>query len=202
VRSWKPAAAALALLAGGTTACSGASSGGAAAGGVVPKSDLDAYITAVQAVRLPVNALLEKADPITDAYREQEITPLQASHRMAHLEAKFADYVLTVHQIRPSNPTLAALNRPYADTYYYEDAYLATLASDLREGDFDNLPNTQDQQRLAIIIWRTKLEIVAADSGVTLPPDLQQAGRGEIAPDSPEEVPSGKGGGSSGSDAS
>ncbi len=36
--------------------------------------------------------------------------------------------------------------------------YLATLASDLEGGDFGDLPDTQDQQRLAIIEWRTRLD--------------------------------------------
>jgi hypothetical protein len=101
---------------------------------------------------------------------------------MGAMEMKFADYTLQMQQIDPSNSRLKAINTPYANTYFYEDSYLATLASDLNEGDFDNLPNTQDAQRLAIIEWRTKLEVIAAQSGVTLPADLQQAGRGEIAP--------------------
>jgi hypothetical protein len=65
---------------------------------------------------------------------------------------------------------------------YLEDSYLSTLASDLNEGDFDNLPDTQDQQRLAIIVWRTQLQIVARRDHVRLPADIEQAGRGEIAP--------------------
>jgi hypothetical protein len=52
----------------------------------------------------------------------------------------------------------------------------ATLASYLREGEFDNLPDTQDAQRLAIIIWRTKLEAIAARSGVP-PSGRSAAGR-------------------------
>ena len=63
-----------------------------------------------------------------------------------------------------------------------EDSYLATLASDLGDGMFSNLPNTQDQQRLAIIEWRIALEVAASQVGYVLPADLQQAGRGEIAP--------------------
>jgi len=178
-----------AALAVGATGCGGGSGGGSGPGSV-PAADVRAYVDAVQQVRLPVNDLLLGADPITSAYRERRITPLQAAHRMDRLEESFASYLLKVQQIQLSNPQLAAIHRPYADTYYYEDAYLATLASDLREGDFDNLPDTQRQQRLAIIIWRTKLELIAAAAGVTLPADLQQAGRGEIAPESPENPPS------------
>lgn len=157
------------------TACGGGSD-------TVPAADVRAYVAAVESVRLPVNDLLNRADPILNALHDHKITPDQASARMGKLEAMFAGYLLKVQQIDPSNGQLKTINTPYANTYFYEDSYLATLASDLRDGDFDNLPNTQDAQRLAIIIWRTKLEAIAARSGVTLPADLQQAGRGEIAP--------------------
>jgi hypothetical protein len=159
-------------------AVAGCSSGN----GKVPAADVRSYVAAVEQVRLPVNVLLNGADPILDAYHHPRITPPQAAARMGALEATFAGYLLRMQQIDPSNSQLKAINVPYAQTYFYEDSYLATLASDLSEGDFDNLPNTQDAQRLAIIVWRTRLELIAARSGVVLPADLQQAGRGEIAP--------------------
>ncbi len=151
----------------------------------VPAADVHSYLAAVEKVRLPVNTLLNGADPILDAYHDNRITPAQASARMGALEQTFAGYSLQMQEIEPSNRQLKTINAPYAQTYFYEDSYLATLASDLTEGDFDNLPNTQDAQRLAIVIWRTKLEAIAARSGVTLPADIQQAGRGEIAPGPP-----------------
>jgi hypothetical protein len=144
--------------------------------------DLKSYVAAVQRIRLPVNDLLEGADPILEAYRKHTITPHQASRRFAALEGKFADFALKMQQVTPPDATLAAINAPYAHTYFLEDSYLATLASDLREGDFDNLPNTQGAQRLAIIEWRVQLEVIAAQLHVSLPANLQQAGRGEIAP--------------------
>jgi hypothetical protein len=153
-----------------------------AGNGKVSAADVRSYVAAVEKVRLPVNSLLNGADPILDAYHDHKITPAQASRRMGDLEAQFASFTLKMQEIEPSNSQLKAINAPYAQTYFYEDSYLSTLASDLNEGDFDNLPNTQDAQRLAIIVWRTKLELIAARSGVILPPDLQQAGRGEIAP--------------------
>jgi predicted small lipoprotein YifL len=161
------------------TAVTGCGSGG---NGKVPSSQVRAYVTAVEKVRLPVNTLLNGADPILDAYHDKSITPAQASARFGAMEKQFAAYTVAMQQIDPSNSRLQALNTPYAGTYFYEDSYLATLASDLSEGDFDNLPNTQDAQRLAIVIWRTRLQVIADQSGVTLPPDIQQAGRGEIAP--------------------
>jgi hypothetical protein len=77
---------------------------------------------------------------------------------------------------------LAGINAPYAHTYILEDAYLNALVAALPDGDFSGLPNTQSEQRDAIIAWRVRLEIVARQLAVALPPDLQQAGRGEIAP--------------------
>jgi hypothetical protein len=148
-------------------------------------AELRAYVHEIEAIRLPVNDLLDQADPILDAYHDKTISPAVASSRMSALEQRFATYLLDVNAIDPSNPALAKLHAPYAHTYFYEDNYLATLASDLEEGDFDNLPNTQVAQRLAIIEWRTQLEILARQTGVGLPADIQQAGRGEIAP-SPE----------------
>jgi hypothetical protein len=148
----------------------------------VTADDLTSYVNAVQRIRLPVNDLLEGADPILNAYRKHKITPRQASHRFNAMEEKFADFALQMQQITPPDAALAAINAPYAHTYFLEDSYLATLASDLREGDFDNLPNTQGAQRLAIIEWRIQLELVAAQLHVSLPADLQHAGRGEIAP--------------------
>lgn len=166
---------------------SGAGLAGCGGGSKQPTAaEVRRYVAAVEKVRLPVNDLLESADPIFDDLHDKKITPQQASDRFDALERRFAGYLVMVQQIPPSNAMLAALNRPYANTYFFEDNYLATMASDLAESDFDNLPNTQDQQRLAIIIWRTKLQIIADKAGVTLPADIQQAGRGEIAP-APEE---------------
>ena len=79
--------------------------------------------------------------------------------------------------ITPADTALARINAPYAHTYLVEDSYLATLAADLGSGDFGNLPDTQDQQRLAIIEWRVQLQLAAAQVGYLLPADIQQAGR-------------------------
>ena len=182
------AGSAVLALALGAAACSSGSSDRAttsATGGTtvgVSAAELQSYVKQIEAVRLPVNDLLEGADPILDAYHEKKITPAVASGRMSALEQRFAQYTVDVNAIEPSNPVLAKLHTPYAHTYFYEDSYLSTLASDLDEGDFDNLPNTQNAQRLAIIEWRVRLEILARKLGVTLPPDMDQAGRGEIAP--------------------
>jgi hypothetical protein len=174
IRAVSTSAALVALVA--ATGCGGGSSA------KVPASQVRDYVAAVEKVRLPVNTLLDGADPILDAYRDKRITPAQASRRFGVMEQKFAAYTVAMQQINPSNGRLKALNTPYASTYFYEDSYLSTLASDLSEGHFDNLPNTQAAQRLAIVIWRTRLQVVADQSAVTLPADIAQASRGEIAP--------------------
>jgi hypothetical protein len=173
---------AAALVVVGCSSTSNAKVSTSASSGGVSATELRDYVTQIEKVRLPVNSLLDGADPILDAYRAKTITPDAAADQMDALEQRFAGYTLGANTLAPTNPVLAKVHAPYAQTYYLEDSYLATLASDLREGNFDNLPNTQDAQRLTIIEWRTQLEILAAKTGVRLPADIQQAGRGEIAP--------------------
>ena len=176
---------ATALIAGcAATASSGGhrAASGTNATQAVSAADLRAYVAQVEDVRLPVNQLLEGADPILNGTHDHTITPAQASQRMDALERAFAGYTVAMAAVQPQNAVLSQLNAPYAHTYLLEDSYLSALAADLADGDFENLPNTQNDQRLAIIVWRTRLELVAAKAGVQLPADIQQAGRGEIAP--------------------
>jgi hypothetical protein len=177
------AASICALTLAAVTACGASSSSQQpASSGDVSAAALTSYINAVQKIRLPVNALLGGADAILDPYHDHTISPKVAANRFSNLERQFAIYARQMQEITPPDSTLARINTPYAQTYFFEDSYLATLASDLHEGDFDNLPNTQDAQRLAIIRWRIALEVLADRLHVTLPANLQQAGRGEIAP--------------------
>jgi hypothetical protein len=143
---------------------------------------LRAYIRATEPVRLGVNQLLEGADPILDAYRDHRLTGDQAAAAMGALERRFAQYTEQINALQPADGTLASLHRPYAHTYILEDSYLNALVAALPNGDFSTLPNTQAAQRATIIGWRIELEILAHRDGVHLPDDLQQAGRGEIAP--------------------
>jgi hypothetical protein len=176
------AGAATVLITGCGSGPAGRGPAGGPAGPAISAGQLRGYVTAVEAVRLPVNRLLDEADPILDAYHDHRITPAVAAQRMGAMEQEFAALAVEMDTITPANPALARINAPYAHTYVLEDSYLATLASDLGEGTFANLPNTQDQQRLAIIEWRTALQVAALRAGYQLPADLQQAGRGEIAP--------------------
>jgi hypothetical protein len=47
---------------------------------------------------------------------------------------------------------------------------------------FDELPDFQNEQRAAIIAWRTRLQVLADRWGARLPADIQVAGLGEISP--------------------
>jgi hypothetical protein len=145
-------------------------------------ADLRAYLASVEPIRLGVNALLEGADPIIDGFREHTLPDAQAAAKMGALEATFANYTVAMAAIQPPDPSLAAINAPYAHTFILEDSYLNALVNGMAEDDVDDLPDTQSDQRAAIIEWRVQLEVLGKRLGVALPADLQQAGRGEIAP--------------------
>lgn len=145
-------------------------------------ADLRAYLAAVEPIRLGVNTLLQGADPIIEGFQKHTLTDAQAAASMGSLEQTFANYTVDINALRPSDPTLAAINSPYAHTFILEDSYLNALVNGLAGGELSNLPNTQNDQRAAIIEWRVQLEILGQRLHVTLPADLQQAGRGEIAP--------------------
>lgn len=101
---------------------------------------------------------------------------------MGRLEQSFAVYMVDINALERANATLTGINAPYAHTYILEDAYLNALVAAMPDGDFAGLPDTQSEQRDAIIEWRVRLEVLGQQLSVVLPPDLQQAGRGEIAP--------------------
>jgi hypothetical protein len=143
---------------------------------------LRAYLQAVEPIRLGVNQLLNNADPILEGYRTKKLSGAQASTAMGGLEQTFATYMVQINALEPSDSTLRNINAPYAHTFILEDSYLNALVNGLLGGQLSNLPDTQNDQRIAIIEWRVQLEILAQRLHVSLPADLQQAGRGEIAP--------------------
>jgi hypothetical protein len=147
-----------------------------------PRAAIETYLRQVEPIRLAVNRLLGEADPIIRAYHDHDASPAQAGRRMGQLERRFAAYTVKVAAIEPATAQLRVLHAAYAHTYVLEDAYLSALANGLAERKLDDLPDTQAAQRAAIIGWRTGLTVLADRAGVDLPADLQQAGRGEIAP--------------------
>lgn len=172
------------LCAAGLSAAALAGCAGAdpSAARVHPRAALESYLRQVEPIRLAVNRLLTQADPIIAAYHDHDASPARAGREMGGLERRFADYAVEVAEIDPATPQLSVLHAAYAHTYVLEDAYLSALANGLAERKLDDLPNTQAAQRAAIIGWRIGLMILARRAGAELPADLQQAGRGEVAP--------------------
>jgi hypothetical protein len=146
------------------------------------RGSLASYLAEVEPIRLSVNHLLDGADPILDAYREHRISPTVAWRRMNTLEERFAAAAVRIADVRHVPSALRAAQRRYAHTFVFEDAYLSSLAAAIPDRDFDDLPDTQDRQRRAIIAWRIAVESLAARQDMKLPADLRAAGRGEIAP--------------------
>jgi hypothetical protein len=146
------------------------------------RAALVSYLRKVEPIRLAVNRLLDGADPILSAYHDSRLSPRQASLRMGVLERRFAAYTVEIATVQPATSQLRAVNVPYAHTYILEDSYLSALTTGLAERNLDGLPDTQSEQRAAIIQWRTGLTVLARRAGLDLPGDLQAAGRGEIAP--------------------
>jgi hypothetical protein len=148
----------------------------------VTRAALERYVREVEPIRLGVNALLQGADPIFAGLAQRRISRAEAARSMDLLERRFAAYAVQIAAVDPPEAQLRALNAPYADTYVLEDSYLSALAAGIESGNLDGLPNTQASQRAAIIRWRIGLTVLARTVRAALPGDLQQAGRGEIAP--------------------
>ena len=163
--------------------CASVCSCGASHNGSRPsRAELERYLAQVEPIRLGVNRLLEGADPILSSFHDRLITRTKAARRMEALERRFAELTVDIAAINPRTAALARLHAEYARTYDLEDAYLSALASGLAEGELNDLPSTEAEQRAAIVRWRTGLTVLAREVDLTLPPDLQRAGRGEIAP--------------------
>jgi hypothetical protein len=173
--------AAIGLVAGAAAGC-----GGRARSAEGPtnsqRAGLLSYLREIEPIRLAVNRLLKGADPILSDYSRGRLTPRAASLRMEAIEVRFANYTVEIAAIEPATPQLHALHAIYAHTYILEDSYLSALTVGLANRALGNLPNTQSDQRAAIIQWRTGLTVLARRLGIALPGDLQVAGRGEIAP--------------------
>lgn len=183
VLRWRHArtlAPALALVTAALCGCGGSVQAHASAHD--ERTALVSYLRQVEPIRLAVNRLLEGADPILAAYRDGRISPRLAARRMGALERRFAAYAVDMAAIAPATSQLRSVNGPYAHTYILEDSYLSALTTGLAEHDLDGLPDTQSDQRAAIIQWRTGLTVLARRAALGLPADLQAAGRGEIAP--------------------
>jgi hypothetical protein len=144
---------------------------------------LEDYVASVEPIRLGINELLDRADPILEAYNAHEISTAEAVRRMGRLERRVADYAVEIAEVDPVPEAIRAEHDGFAHTFVLQDTYLSTLVAALPSRSFDELPHFQDEQRAAIIAWRTRLQVLADRTGVELPADIQQAGRGEISPE-------------------
>ena len=143
---------------------------------------LEDYVSQVQPIRLGINELLDKADPVLEGYRDGELTAKQAQRGIERIERGAADYAVRIAAVEDVPDELRAAQDAYAHTFVLQDTYLSALAAALPGRQFDELPDFQNEQRAAIIAWRTRLQVLADRWGATLPADLQVAGRGEISP--------------------
>jgi hypothetical protein len=143
---------------------------------------LEDYVAAVQPIRLGINELLDRADPILEGYADGELTAGEARRRMGRLERGVASYAVQIAALEAVPGDLRAAHDAYAHTFVLQDTYLSALVAALEKREFDELPEFQNQQRAAIIAWRTRLQVLADRYAAKLPADLQVAGRGEISP--------------------
>lgn len=146
------------------------------------RQGLEDYVAAVQPIRLGINELLDKADPILGGYNDGDLTAAQAEHRMSRLERGVADYAVKIAEVEPVPSEMRAAQDAYAHTFVLQDTYLSALTAAIPDRAFDELPHFQNEQRAAIIAWRTRLQVLANRWGAALPANLQVAGRGEISP--------------------
>jgi hypothetical protein len=143
---------------------------------------LEDYVARVQPIRLGINELLDRADPILEGYRDGDLTAAEAQRRMGRIESGAAGYAVRIAELEPVPDEIRAAHDAYAHTFVLQDTYLSALVASLKTRQFDELPHFQNEQRAAIIAWRTRLQVLADRWGATLPANLQIAGRGEISP--------------------
>jgi hypothetical protein len=146
------------------------------------RQSLEAYVAAVQPIRLGINELLDKADPVLEGYKDGDLNAAQAERRMGRIERGAAAYAVKIAEVEPVPDEMEAAQAAYAHTFVLQDTYLSALTASLKDRAFDELPHFQNEQRAAIIAWRTRLQVLADRWGVKLPASLQIAGRGEISP--------------------
>jgi hypothetical protein len=146
------------------------------------RNALEAYVAKVQPIRLGLNELLDQADPILEGYRNGDLSAGQAKRRMGRIERGAADYAVRIAAVEPVPEELRAAQDAYAHTFVLQDTYLSSLVAALETRQFDELPHFQNEQRAAIIAWRTRLQVLADQWDAKLPANLQVAGRGEISP--------------------
>ena len=57
---------------------------------------LEDYVAQVQPIRLGINELLDRADPVLEGYRDRELSAKQAQRRIERIERGAADYAVRI----------------------------------------------------------------------------------------------------------
>ena len=117
---------------------------------------LEDYVAKVQPIRLGINDLLDKADPILEGYRDGDLSAAKAERRMGRIEHGAADYAVRIAALEGVPDEMRAAQDAYAHTFVLQDTYLSALVAGLPDRAFDELPRFQNQQRAAIIARRSR----------------------------------------------
>ena len=92
---------------------------------------LEDYVAKVQPIRLGINELLDKADPILEGYREGDLSAKQAQRGIERIERGAAGYAVRIAAIEDVPEEMRAAQDAYAHTFVLQDTYLSALAAAL-----------------------------------------------------------------------
>jgi hypothetical protein len=92
---------------------------------------LEDYVAKVQPIRLGINELLDKADPILEGYRDGDLSAKQAHRGIERIEGGAAGYAVRIAAIQDVPAEMRAAQDSYAHTFVLQDTYLSALAAAL-----------------------------------------------------------------------
>src|SRR5437899_1151582 len=88
---------------------------------------LEDYVAKVQPIRLGINDLLDRADPVLEGYRAGDLSAAQAERRMGRIERGAARYAVQIAAVEPVPDEMRAAQDAYAHTFVLQDTYLSAL---------------------------------------------------------------------------
>ena len=143
---------------------------------------LEGYLAKVEPIRLAVNRLLARADPILTAYSRHPVGAREAERQTDKLARR---PICCLHgEDQRAGAGFAGTGGGTArlrPTYILEDAYLSALAAAIPSRCFDNLPRRRVRSAPRSSPGAPGFRSSPIDWACALPPDLQVAGRGKIA---------------------
>src|SRR3954447_23172488 len=78
---------------------------------------LEDYVATVQPIRLGINGLLDRADPILEGYADGDLTAGEAKRRMGRIERGVADYAVQIAEVEPVPDEIRQVQDAYAHTF-------------------------------------------------------------------------------------